>query len=194
MIRDAAATDLENIYRLYQSHFLDLSKLDNRPYTSEIQKTGFMLGLETVEDIKERIKKDHIFRVFEQAGDIFGFINVNQEIYFPEDATNAVWSNLKAKEEYFRSQNSITLHTIAVSKDHYHQRIATDLLNSCIVDLKAQGFTNLFSITMLGPVADNASIGFHTKVGFSKVCVTKPADLFGIKNYESVLFCKELAP
>jgi len=192
MIRKAKVEDLEQIYPLYKRYALDISKVNDISYSSKIQKEGFFIDLSDKEDCKKRIRSSLIFNVLEDNKKIVGFIDINKEIYFPEEAPNIVWLNKEAKFEYFKGKNSTVLHLIAVEPRYRGKGVADELLQNSEEELKKKGYKNIFAIVTTGPLKNNPSISFHNKMGFKKVCETKPIDLFGLKDYESVLFRKTI--
>ncbi|HOZ03479.1 MAG TPA: GNAT family N-acetyltransferase [Candidatus Woesebacteria bacterium] len=91
---------------------------------------------------------------------------------------------------YFEDEKSIALHQIVVAKEHQGKGVATKLLQSAIKELSNKKINHLFSIVTTGPVTNCPSIIWHTAMGFNRACVTSPIDLFGLKNYTSLLFHK----
>jgi L-amino acid N-acyltransferase YncA len=192
MIRKAVPNDLEQIYRLYQNYSLDTTKVTDSNYAANVQRDGFLIALESKKDIADRIQNDFLFTVFEEDGKVAGFINVNKEIYFPEEANNIIWFDKALKKQYFHDDTSIVLHQIIVDETYKGKGIGKKLLEESIQTLRTASYKDLFSIVTLGPVTNCASILFHTKNGFGRVCVTMPIDLFGLKNYQSLLFHKRI--
>lgn len=192
MIRKATQDDIDAVFRLYEHHSLDISRVNDNEYAAEVQRDGFLIALETKEEMAERIEKNYLFHVYEDAGKIIGFINLNKEIYFPEDADNAIWLDKDLKKSYFHGSDSITLHEIIVDHENKRQGIATQLLESCNEILRNAHYNHLFSIVAFGPLTNCPSLIFHAKNGFERACATMPFDLFGLKNYMSLLFHKRL--
>lgn len=146
----------------------NVNKLGDPDYESKVQKEGFTISTGAT-NLLTRIKTSRIFNVYENQGKTIGYIDIDKEIYFPEQAKNIIWFNKTLKDIYF-------------------QGIAKELLMSAIKELRRSEFEHLFSIITTGPVKNFPSISFHTKFGFTKICETKPINLFGLKNYESALF------
>ncbi len=188
MIRKATPDDLESIYSLYKANSLDITNLVDPTYATKIQRDGFLLDLEEKSDILERIQTNTIFNVYELEGNVVGFININKEIYFPEDSDNIIWFDNDLKNKYYHRDSSITLHEILISQTHKEQGIGKQLLENSLQILKEMDYTDLFSIVVFAPLTNCASVLFHAKNGFERACVSMPTDLFGLKNYQSVLF------
>lgn len=191
MIRKAAAEDLEEIQKLHGQYILDISKVNDPEYGAKVQNEGFTVS-SGESDLLKRIQESLIFNVSIVDGRLAGYIDINKEIYFPEDAENIIWLNTDLKNVYFHQEDSIKLHHIATSPDFRGKGIASELLNKSLEELKEKGYKHLFAIVTTSPLTNNASIAFHEKMGFKKVCITKPIDLFSLKNYESLLFYKQI--
>lgn len=194
MIRKATVNDSQAILGILQSFVLDITQLGNPQYESKVQKQGIFVdnGDFTLEEINRRVVESIINNVWEENGKIVGIVDVNREVYFPENADNIIWFDEKRKENYYRSDKAVELHLIAVSSNYHGKGIATKLFVNALVKLKELGYTDLYSILMFGPVTDCPSIIWHAKNGFSRACVTMPIDLFGIKNYQSLLMHRRI--
>jgi L-amino acid N-acyltransferase YncA len=192
MIRPATIKDFKAIEKIYQSHLLDQQKVAQPNYAAKMQKSGFLLDLSDATERQKRVETSQLFKVYEENGQVFGFIDINKEIYFPEEADNIVWFDQQRKQEYFHGKNSTVLHLIAVDQKATSKGIASQLLQGCLEDLKKQGMGYLFSLIVFGPVTNCPSLVFHHKHGFERVSVAQPIDLFGFKNYQSLLFVKKL--
>jgi GNAT superfamily N-acetyltransferase len=192
VIRKATSQDLDQIWGIYKDSALDVSKAGDPNYGAKVQKEGFVIETSDKEDLLRRIKTSRIFNVYIENGETLGFVDINKEIYFPKDADNIIWLKPKAEDEYFHGKETITLHLIAADKSHQNEGIAKMLLEDAETKLKKAGITQLFAITTTGPLTNCPSITWHTKMGFERVCITLPIDLFGLKNYTSLLFRKTI--
>jgi|ERR1700722_6583137 len=192
MIRKATINDLENIYSLYQANSLDISRLTDAEYSTRVQHDGFLVALDNKDDIRERIQTNFLFNVYEVEGNIAGFITINKEVYFPEDSDNIMWFSDKLKAIYYHSDTFMTLHEIIVDQSYKGKGIGKVLLEDSLKTLKEKKYTDLFSIVTTGPVTNCASLLFHTRNDFERACVSMPDDLFGLKNYQSLLLHKKI--
>jgi len=192
MIRKATINDLENIYSLYQANSLDISRATDAAYATKVQHDGFLVALDNKDDIRERIQTNFLFNVYGLDGKVAGFITINKEVYFPEDSDNIMWFNNKLKAIYYHSDTFMTLHEIIVDQTYKGKGIGKMLLEDSLKTLKEKKYTDLFSIVTTGPVTNCASLLFHTRNGFERACVSMPDDLFGLKNYQSLLFHKQI--
>lgn len=188
MIRKAKKHDINEIYSLYRDYSLNVEKIHEPEYATTVQQDGFLVALEDKNDIEKRIESNFLFHVYEENGKILGYININKEIYFPEDADNIIWFDKALKQMYFHSKTAIVLHEIIVARNQHEKGIATQLLEQSKQAVVDAGYTDIFSIVTLAPVTNCPSLIFHTKNVFERACVTMPIELFGMKNYMSVLF------
>jgi len=192
MIRRALLSDLDNVYDLYSIQSTDISQINNSEYSAQVQTNGFIVPLESKESIKDQIQNHFLFNVYESDGEITGFIDFNKEIYFPEEADNIIWLDKKLKDVYFHDDSSIALHEIVVNKEHRGKGVGRKLLENAISELSSRKYQHIFSIVALSPLTNCPSIIFHTKNKFERVCVTMPINLFGLENYQSLLFYKKI--
>ena len=191
IIRKARLDDLGQIKKLHDLYVLDINKIADPDYRKKIQQSGFTVSTEAT-DVSERVETSQIFNVCEIDNKVVGHIDINTEIYFPENAETINWKNKDLKNIYFRSDDSTSLHHIAVLPEYKGRGIATKLLNESIRQLRKRNIKHLFAIITTSPVKNLASIAFHTKMGFKEVCVSEPINLFGLEDYGSSLFYKKL--
>lgn len=192
MIRKATPGDIDQIWKLHEDYILDVNRALESDYSAQVQSRGFIAAEFSKEDVLTRIKKSHIFYVYEDGGKILGLIDINKEIYFPEEADNIIWLTLELKYKYFHGDKSITLHYIAVDAKAKGKNIARQLFSEASHQLSEEGYKDLFSIVTIGPLTNCPSIIWHAKQGFHRACVTMPIDLFGLKNYTSLLFHRSI--
>lgn len=192
MIRKATPDDLETIFSLYEANSLDISRITDPVYATKVQRDSFLIALEDKNEMLDRIQSNLLFLVYETEGKVVGFININKEIYFPEDADNIIWFDDSLKKSYFHSDTSITFHEIIIDREYKGQGIGKKLLDESLKTLKEKQYTDLFSIVAFAPVTNCASLLFHERNEFQRACVSMPFDLFGLKNYMSLLFHKQI--
>lgn len=192
MIRKATSEDIDSIWSIYSSIVFDVNKIDNHEYSSTAQKNGFIISESTKEEVASRITSSQDFQLYEEGGEIQGFLDINKETYFPEEADNIIWFDENLKEEYFHGNNNTALHLIALNQNARNKGIASSLFNTSLNKLKDSNLKYLFSIITIGPVTNCPSLVWHEKNGFKRVCVTMPIELFGLKDYMSLLLCKTI--
>ena len=192
MIRKAFLSDSKKLWSLKRAFVLDISKVGDISYCTQLQQDGFFVSNETENEHKARITNSTIFNVYEKDEKPVGLIDINHEIYFPKEADNIIWLDQKLKIIYFEDERSVALHQIVVDKKYQGTGIATEMLQTAVKELINHKIKQLFSIVTTGPVTNCPSIVWHTAMGFERACVTNPIDLFGLKNYTSLLFYKNL--
>jgi len=190
-IRSAQPSDYSVIKKIHDTYLLDVSKIKHPFYLSDVQKQGFIVNTGQ-NDLRDRISNSQIFDVIEKDNQIAGFIDINYELYFPPTASNIIWFSQKLKSLYFNSSKTTVLHNIITSPNFKQQGIARKLVTNSFNKLKKLGIKNIFSIVTTAPVTNCPSIIFHTNLGFSRACVTMPKTLFGLSNYQSLLFYKKI--
>lgn len=191
MIRKASQNDLASIFELYQSLALDRKKLSNTDYQTSVQTGGFLLGLENENDIKKLIDEACMFLVYEDEGEILGYIIADHRDKYYDDEYKT-WFDLEAKEKYYNSPQSMTLATIGVKKDKNKKGIATSLLKELQNILRKNNYKYFFSIVTIAPITNIPSIVFHTKNGFQRIAMGRPRKLFDLDNYSAILFYKPI--
>src|SRR5260221_14612694 len=104
MIRKANLYDLEAIYSLYTAYLLDISRVHDPAYASTVQRDGFTVAPASKEKLAQRIENNVLFNIFEADEEMLGFININREIYFPEDSDKIIWFSKAFKDNYFHNE------------------------------------------------------------------------------------------
>ncbi len=192
-IRQATSDDLRQLKDLHEKLQLDLNKLGETSYDTEVQKKGFMLGTDGVHDMAEELTKAYKFFVAEDNGIILGFLIADhrkeQKFYDDEYKT---WFDADLKDFYYNNDKGMTLATILVDPDSTKKGVATELLNKLEENLKQNNFEYLFSIVVVAPVTNTPSIIWHTKQGFKRLAMGRPRRLFELDNFVSVLLYKEV--
>jgi hypothetical protein len=185
MIRKASLADLIQVTELHDKYVLDVSRVNEPRYAAKVQAEGFTVNAGG-SDLAGRIQSSQLFNVHTDDQKISGYIDVNREIYFSEDADNILWFNNDLRSCYYHDKHATELHYIAVQPSG--SGIAADLLGGAVKTLRDEGYQHLFSIVTTAPLTNCASIIWHTRNGFERACVSLPDDLFGLKNYQSTLF------
>jgi hypothetical protein len=189
MIRPATMQDAPALQKIHDKFILDTSRLEDAKYAAEVQKVGFTVSAGE-SSLGKRIESSHLLLVDANGSDIQGYIDVNPEMYFPEGSDNIVWFDERLKRSYYHDEHSIVLHHIAALTSC--RGVAGHLLAAALTTLKEQGYQHLFSIVTTAPLTNCASIVWHTRNSFSRACTSLPDDLFGLKNYQSVLLYKSI--
>jgi N-acetylglutamate synthase-like GNAT family acetyltransferase len=102
------------------------------------------------------------------------------------------WFDPELKDIYYHSSAAMNMHTLAVHPHSKQTGVATALSTELERQLLTKGITYLFSIITIGPLTNCPSLLLHTKLGFERVAMSRPRDMFNLKNYLSVLLCKRI--
>lgn len=193
MIRLATSSDLDNLQTLHNKVILDMVKFGTPAYDAAIQKSGFLLGTDEPNSLANDLENGYKFLVYEENGKILGYLNADhrmeQRFYDDEYKT---WFNTELRDFYYQSPKGMSIATVAVDPDSSVCGIATSLLNELESYLKKDGYEYLFSIVVLAPLTNCASILWHTKNGFKRLGMGRPRRLFELDNFASVLLYKKL--
>jgi hypothetical protein len=185
MIRPATPTDAPQLQEIHDRYLLDITRVNDPEYAAKTQEEGFTVDVKD-DSLHNRIQSSHLLRIATEGTAILGYIDINPEVYFPEEANDIIWFDDDLKRTYYHDKRAIALNHIAVTQKG--TGIASKLLEDTLTTLKGQGYEHLFAIVTTAPVTNCASIIWHTRNNFSRACITPPDDLFELKHYQSVLF------
>lgn len=189
MIRRATAQDYEAIKSLKQVLGIQREKLRDQQYKFLLQKKGFLLFPDLEKsDFERDLKK--FFLVYEINNVVAGYIVIGTEQEMKEESS-AYWLNENFKSTYFAHPHA-DINVIVVSPDANHKGVGTALLKAVEQEIRKQNIPYLFSLVVLSPLTNVPSLLFHEKHGFDRIAITSYPELFGIKNYQSILYGKKL--
>jgi GNAT superfamily N-acetyltransferase len=187
MIRSAVLDDFEEIVNIKKLLALNIKRLDDDSYKLDIEKNGFLIPSEyTEEEFFTDLTK--VFFVNEDHGKINAFIRID-DVQELRKATETDWIKHDLKEIYFSFPHAC-IGGIAVLPERAHSGIASQMLTAAEREIKSRGYKYLFSSVTSAPIKNYPSIRFHEKNKFEQIAITKPHVLFGIENYQSILFAK----
>ncbi|MDQ3099300.1 MAG: GNAT family N-acetyltransferase [bacterium] len=192
MIRNTTINDLESLDTIKNKVKLDPARLDDCEYQYTIQKTGFLLGSDEIYDAKALLNKAEEFLVLEEGNKIKGFISCDHEDKYLDDEYKT-WFSEDAKSIYYSDPKATSIYAVAVDLECAQSGVASSLLGALEQRLMQKGFRYLFSIVTMSPVTNCPSLLFHSRNNFKRVAMGRPRELFGLKNFASVLLMKELA-
>lgn len=193
MIRPFHPADFDQIIKIYNSVKLDRTKLGDPLYEASVQKNGFLLGLDTPEDIKTEIEKSYLTLVSENNGQVDGYLIADHgadQLYVDDEFKTWFYPDLK--DIYYSSPACMTINTIAVDPTSSQKGIATALYNELLKILLGKNFEYLFSIVSLSPLTNCPTIIWHTRQGFCRFAMSRPRKLFNLENYSGTLLFKKL--
>lgn len=191
MLRKATVEDLEEIYSIYNSLSLKRENLQLLDYQADVQKEGFLLGLETKENYENLIREAFEFLIYEENNEILGYVVADHRDKFIDDEYKK-WFNVDNKDIYYKSADAMTVSILAIKKDKARKGIATMLLDELSNILRGEKIKHLYSIITISPVTNCPSILFHAERGFKRIAMGIPRKLFDLDNYSAILFYKEL--
>ena len=192
MIRKAEEKDLEQLLDIYSRVALDRSRLGDLAYETQIQKEGFLLGIDSEEDYRKQLSEAYSFLVFEDNGKILGYLIADHREKFYDDEYKT-WFDHNLKEIYYRSPQAMSLSTLATKPNSFQKGVATALLNHLQNQLRKEGYQYLYSIITLAPLTNCPTIVWHTKNGFTRLAMGKArGKLFDLPWYSGVLLYKRL--
>lgn len=193
MVREANTGDMAELQQLHNTVQLDISKLGDTEYETEVQKKGFLLGTDEAHDMAEELDKAYKFLKFVVDGKIVAYLiadhSVEQKYYDDEYKT---WFDDDLKDFYYNNPKGMTIATIVVDPTLTGKGTATTLLERLEAILKIDKYEYLFSIVVVAPVTNCPSIVWHAKSGFKRLAMGKPRRLFELDNFASVLMYKKI--
>ncbi|MFA7301541.1 MAG: GNAT family N-acetyltransferase [Candidatus Shapirobacteria bacterium] len=192
-IRKFELSDLDQIYGIYQKVSLNRNKIGNSEYETLIQKNGFLLGLDTKEDLEKEIDKANYVTVAEENNIIVGYLiaDDSDDQKFNDDEYKT-WFDNDLKTIYYYNQKVMTLATIAVDPEYGGKGVGKILFEELIQWLKNNNYEYIFSIMTMAPLTNCATVLWHTKMGYKRLAMGRPRKLFNLENYVGILMYKKL--
>lgn len=185
MIRHVLPIDYESILHIKQVLALDVSRLGDSSYKLEIEQKGFLLPSPYLpDDFHKDLRK--VFLVSEMEGKVVGFLRIDEIQDFRKDSP-LEWLRPEFKETYFSTPHAV-MGGIGVLPEYTHRGLATQLFNEGKKEVIARNIPDLFSLVTTSPVCNYPSLKFHEHAGFIKVAEREKGEVFGLHNYQSVLF------
>ena len=192
MIRKATQQDISGLYQVYKTVALDWDRLADKKYKRKIQTAGYLFGIESEQELAKELNSALFGLVYNDDNHLKGYVLLNQETYFPEDAPNAIWIKPETKNDFFQKNRMATLYYVAVNPAYRREHIGTKLIREAEQRLIKQGVKCVYLIIQIHPIINAASVSFHAKLDYEAVCITSPIDM-RFKNYMSMLMYKQLS-
>lgn len=190
MIRNATRDDYSAIKHIKEVNGLIVENLEDIDYKIRVQKSGFLLrGAYPKEQMEKDLQK--IYKVYEHNKEVIAFIRV-EEVQEMSRESDTSWLKPELKESFFAMPHA-HIGGLAVLSRQTNSGIATKLLNSVIPEIRKKKIPYIFSFVVLSPVTNIPSMLFHEKNGFERIALDAVPELFGMKNFQSILYGKRIS-
>jgi ribosomal protein S18 acetylase RimI-like enzyme len=199
LIRQAQIDDYIDIVCLRNALTLNISQMGNCQYRVKIQQSGFLAPSVdlSLNNLKPELSKEEyisdlqkIYLIYKETTKIEGYLRIDEERGLESD-DQVDWIIPDMERVYF-STTPAEVGGIAVSTNQSRKRIATDMLQMAIDRLKRNNVKYLFSFVIVSPITNTASLLFHEKNGFERVGILKPCFLYGLNNFQSILYARKI--
>src|SRR5581483_4070259 len=181
MIRQVRPDDFATVKTIKVSSELEPSKIDDVHYRLTVEKSGFLLPGYDETDFINDLHKIHL--VYEEDGNILGFIRIDEEQEMPADA-DTTWFRPDLKDIYFAKPHA-DIGGIGVRSHVSKKGIASELLRGAIDFVREKvNVDYLFSFVIVSPVTNIPSLLFHEKNGFERIATVRFDEMFALKNFE----------
>jgi ribosomal protein S18 acetylase RimI-like enzyme len=190
MIRHVAQRDYSDILLIKKKLLLDASKINEPSYRVTTEKSGFFLYKkpQSMEVFVNDLEK--VYFVYEENGKVKGYVRIDKEQEMARDAY-VFWFRPELKDLYFSLPHA-AMAGIGLLPEIAHKGIAKELLAAATAEVKKENISYLFSFIALSPMTNIASMLFHERNGFERIATCTIPELFGLKNYQSILYGKKL--
>lgn len=189
MIRAARITDFGAINQLRNKLMLNLGKMSDANYRVSIQQSGFLLPLEEL-SLKKYEKNLPDYIIPEYKGNFAGFLHFDEKQGM-DSKLKVTWLQPKLKAVYF-SQPHAYISSIAVTPEAAGHGLGTVMVQAAEQRARTINAPYLFSFVVTAPVTNFPSMMLHEKNGFERIAVLDPQPLFGMENYQSILYAKPI--
>lgn len=193
-IKKAEANDLLALSAFINENIIDISKCDSSEYRNKLENEGYLMGGVDDKFLEKFIGK--IYLAFSDDNQIIGYIRIEEghdEDFVRRNVTDGIiWIDEKFKTEYLREPH-FELGGLLVSRDFANQGIGQQLYKTVEAEAIRLQRRNIFSFVATNPIPNKPSLHFHKKNGFKVVAELKKTELYGLKDYQSVLLVKSIS-
>ena len=167
----------------------DLAKCSSIKQGTGDQKTGFVLGVETLNDYKNLLSNEYSLILTDKNNTIRAFLIGSKKgsRLFEQRFTQETIEELNCNES-FQQNNLFYIDKVLVHPDAKRKGYAGKLYHKLFRDLSGYTFC---AYIVHSPLKNDASIQFHLKNGFVQKGSLKIKEFDGIKNIESFIYFKE---
>ncbi len=176
VLRTATAADVERIAEIHNSHVLRRE--------DSLSGDGFLLSPTSEEDIQRKLNDPSrsILVAATIKNAVVGFVEVTERLPTGELATVS-WRSEDVKEKFDGGDHCHVL-CVAVARE-YLGRGCGQMIYHRLRQRFPKATLSAFIAT--SPVENSGSLTFHLHQGFEEVGVFQKPELYGLKNYKSVL-------
>ena len=181
--------DLEIYNRIYNSYRFYPEKQNDKLHVEQLSETGFLVG-DPVSD--DNWKKAIYTECALIGGKVAGLIRVEKfSSEMCSEHFKLEWLGTYRQWKCFTKESELELGVIIVDSKFKGKSVAKILLERLFKFMRKNKNKYLYSWVVTNP-ENKPSISFHKKMGFREIAVYSADESFGIKNYQSKLFLKEL--
>jgi ribosomal protein S18 acetylase RimI-like enzyme len=190
MIRRVSQRDYNDILLIKKTLLLDSAKINDSSYRVKTEQSGFFLykKSQTKEEFAKDVEKIHF--VYEEEERVKGYLRIDEEQEM-DKSIEAFWFCPELKDLYFSFPHA-AMGGIGLLPEVAHKGIAKELFMAAITEVKKKKIPFLFSFVALSPMTNIASMLFHERNGFERIALSMVPKMFGLKNYQSILYGKKL--
>lgn len=181
-------TDFEAVVHIRDSTALEIDRLNDADYRVEIQRTGFLLptGL-TVDEYRADLSS---YLAFEKGGEAIGYLCLHDHIGMSSEEVN-FWFRPDLNDAY-NSGSYVYIYGIGVLPDTRRLGVASELLKAAENEARKRNASWLFSMIVISPVTNIASMMFHERNDFERAAVLNITEEVGLKGFQNLVYAKPL--
>lgn len=189
MLRPGELTDFDAIVSIHGSVAVDIARLDDPVYRSEIQRSGFLLPTALSEGAFTADVQN--YTVAEDEGRVIGYLCLHANQSWEPEHTSVDWLRPELKDAYHADPHAY-IHSVAVDPDAQKQGVASELLMDAERIARIQNTLWLFSMIVTSPITNVASMLFHEGHGFERLAQTRPARGAELDGFVNLLYGKHV--
>lgn len=185
--------DLQSLLSLINDNALDPKKIKDKVYVQNKSDNGFLIGKVTLDDLAKKL--ENIFFIAKEGEDVIGYIRLDKgfdnEFVDIDNRGGVEWLHLEFKNKYY-FKDHFEIGGVLVLPGYGRRNVGSKLLEKALKELEFHNCSSIFSFVPINPIKNEPSLKFHLKNGFKIIAKLKPVDLWGFKNYQSVLLMKDI--
>ena len=176
---------MEQVVQISNQNLLDTSRLNDANYVTNIEKSGFFIAPCKLANILK--DENRIVLGIKDENHVLAYIWLTKKIEIQE----YTWTD-KTAQAGIINQEAYFLKKIGMVQTQQGRGLGTTLMNNLGPLLKNHSIKFLYALVAYNPIKNLASIGFNLKHGLKQVAISPKVTYSGFKDYQCVLFAKEL--